>query len=328
MYWTAVTAGGSRADELLDYMLKSGLNTAVIDLKFDNGEIAFIPQDETLRPYASDKPTINDLHGLLAKLKEKNIYRIARLAVMRDTAFATRHPDHAMKTSSGALWRDKTGIAWADPASPLVGDLALALAREAKKAGFDEIQFDYVRFASDGAISNIRFTQYNGKKKKTEVMRDFFEKMGKLRDEGIRVSFDLFGMTYLTTDDFGIGQRLEDVYPFADFISPMTYPSHYWPNFLGFKNPAEHPYEVVKHTIDTGVTNLKTDRFIEEEASRYKTRPWIQDFDLGAPYPAAKIEAQIKAARDAGSSGWMLWNARNVYKTADYLTGAPDQTAD
>jgi hypothetical protein len=150
-------------------------------------------------------------------------------------------------------------------------------------------------------------------------MRAFFDTLGgTLKKEGIPVSFDLFGMTFLTAEDFGIGQRLEDVYHNADYISPMVYPSHYWTGFQGFKNPAEYPYEVVKYSLDKGAEILKTDLFIDETESRAKFRPWIQDFDLGAVYTAARIEAQIKASRDAKASGWILWNARNVYEPAKY----------
>lgn len=323
IYWTADSAGGKRGEELLAYMEARGLNTAVIDLKLDNGALAFIPKDERLKSYVAASPPINNLETLLQRLGERKIYRIARLAVMRDSTFAKLHPDHAMQTAGGGLWRDKTYAAWADPASPLVADYALTLAREAYAAGFDEIQFDYIRFASDGVLSSIRYSQYDEKTPKWEVMRSFFDKMNVLREEGIPVSYDVFGMTFWSTQDFNIGQRLEDVLPNADFISPMVYPSHYPPNFEGLRDPALAPYEIVKKSLDKGAEILRTDRFIEETTSRPKFRPWLQDFDIGAVYTAARIEAQIKAARDAGASGWMLWNARNVYEPANYLINPP-----
>lgn len=300
-YWTAETARTSRADELLAYAEQTGLNTIVIDLKMDNGQIVMPPQ------------------GMIDKLGQKNIYRIARLPVMRDSVYARAHPEQAIKTTSGSLWADKTGVHWLDPSKKEVADAALDLARQAYAMGFDEIQFDYVRYASDGALSSIAKTEAEKTKKKSEIMREFFEYVGgTLKKEGIPVSFDLFGMTFLTAADFGIGQRLEDVYPNADFVSPMAYPSHYWPGHLGFDNPAAHPYEVVKHTLDKGAEILETDHFVSSTESRPKFRPWIQDFDIGATYTAELIEAQIKASRDAGASGWLLWNARNVYEPADY----------
>lgn len=300
IYWTAETARTDKATELTDYMTKTGLNTVVIDVKMDNGQEA-LPSAE-----------------LLDALGAKGIYRIARLAVMRDSVYATAHPEQAIKSTGGKLWRDKTGVLWLDPSQPEVAENALRFAREAYALGFDEIQFDYVRFASDGNLSAIVKTAAQGKKRKTEIMKEFFEKMATLREEGIPISFDVFGMAFLTTADVGVGQVLEDVYPYADFVSPMTYPSHYWPGYLGYKNPALYPYEVVKATLDKGAEILETDHFLSPTTTRPHFRPWIQDFDIGAEYTAARIEAQIKAARDAGASGWMLWNARNVYEPANY----------
>lgn len=318
IYWTVTSAGGARGQELLQYMKETGLNTAVIDLKLDNGALAYEPKAEFLTRYTADTKAINDFPALLEQLGEHNIYRIARIAVMRDTRFASEHPDHAMQRAGGSLWRDNTGSAWVDPASPLVAEYAKTLAREAYDMGFDEIQFDYVRFASDGALSAIKYTQYDGTKPKYEIMRKFFDDMGTLRHEGIPISFDVFGMTFWSTSDFNIGQRLEDVYPNADFVSPMVYPSHYPPNFQGFPNPALAPYEIVKRSLDKGAEILETDYFIEPEISRPRFRPWLQDFDIGAVYTPARIEAQIQAARDAGVSGWILWNARNVYEPSNY----------
>jgi hypothetical protein len=300
IYWTAETARSPRGEALSTYMLKSGLNTAVIDIKMDNGAVAF-PATSTLE-----------------RLGQRNIYRIARIAVLRDSVFASAHPEVAVQRTGGGLWRDKTGAAWLDPAAPEVAEYAIALGREALAAGFDELQYDYVRFPSDGALSTIRYP-LSGDKDKAVVMRAFFDALNVLREEGAVVSYDVFGMTFWSSSHFGIGQRLEDVYPNADFVSPMVYPSHYPPNFRGFANPAVHPYEIVKQSLDKGAEMLEADHFISPTSSRPKFRPWLQDFDIGAVYTAARIEAQIKAARDAGASGWILWNARNVYEPARYV---------
>ncbi len=320
IYWTGQTAGTKRADELLAYMTQTGLNAAVIDLKMDNGQLAFAPNDVSLAPYAMAKPAIKDLEALLLNLKAQGIYRIARIAVMRDSAYAAIHPDLAFHYAGGSLWRDNTGAAWVDPAAADVAEYAVALGKEAYARGFDEVQFDYVRFASDGKLSSIRYPVYDGKKTKVAVMQEFFKTVGgAMKADKIPVSFDVFGMTYETNDDFNIGQRLIDVYPEADWVSPMTYPSHYANGFMGYKNPALFPYEVPKHSFDSGAAILLKELGIPESESRSHTRPWIQDFDIGAIYTAARIEAQIKAVRDAGASGWMIWNARNVYEPARYV---------
>ncbi len=320
-YWNAQTAGTARGDQLIGYAKQTGLNAVVVDLKADNGAIAFTPKDESLRRYAMDKPLIADVEALTAKLADAGLYRIARLAVMKDNVFTAAHPEASLRNKGGGYWRDKTGVAWLDPAAPVVGDTALALAREAYARGFDEIQLDYVRFPSDGVLSAIVYPFFKpGEQTETDVMRAFFEKVaGTLKAEQIPVSADLFGMTYWQENDFGIGQRLRDVLPTVDFVSPMVYPSHYPPNFKGYGNPAEFPYEIVKESVDAGAALIEQETGGLPAETRRKTRPWLQDFDIGAVYTAAKIEAQIKAARDAGASGWMLWNARNVYEPANYL---------
>lgn len=323
IYWTASTAGSSRADELMSYMKAHGLNTAVIDLKMDDGEVAFAPHDASLKEYVEPHPAIRDLDALLTKLHDKGIYRIARIFIMRDGSFGAVHPEYALQKKGGGMWRDKTGTPWLDPAVPAVADYAVALAKEAYARGFDEVQFDYVRFPSDGALTGIVYPVYDGKKSKVTVMQEFFDRVGgAMKDAHIPVSFDLFGMTFWNTDDFGIGQRLEDVHPLADFVSPMAYPSHYPPNFEGFKNPALYPYEIIKRTLDEGAKMLESqDASLksEDKGLRLTFRPWIQDFDIGAVYTASLIEAEIKATRDAGASGFLIWNARNVYEPANYL---------
>jgi hypothetical protein len=305
IYWTAVTATTSRADELLAYMLETGLNTVVIDVKMDNGELL----------------EVGEFEEVLGKLSDAGIYRIARIAVMRDSAFAAMHPELALGSGRDlGLWRDATGAAWLDPAAPEVADYAIDLGRQFYAAGFDEIQYDYVRFASDGALRSIVYPVYNSIESKVSVMQRFFERVGgTMREERIPVSFDVFGMTFWSHHDYNIGQRLIDVLPYADFVSPMVYPSHYVDGFKGYANPAEFPYEIVKQSLDEGL-RLTHGFFAGSDAELAgHFRPWLQDFDIGAVYTSRYIEAQIQAARDAGASGWILWNARNVYELAKYL---------
>lgn len=320
LYLTAYTAGSTRADELLAYSTARHLNTWVIDVKLDNGELAFAPNDEDLQKYAAADLAIKDLDGLLARLKDKNIYRIARIFVMRDGAYGKIHPSVSLRDVKGGIWHDKTGTPWLDPAAPEVADYAVAVAQEAYARGFDEIQFDYIRYPTDGNVSSIVYPVYDEKTPKAVIMKRFFDRVGDaLKKDDIPVSYDLYGMTFWRTDDFGIGQRLASVYPTAIAVSPMVYPSHYPEGFQGFANPAEHPYEIVKLSLDKGIEILKIDYpQVDEQQARKKFRPWIQDFDIGATYDAPKIEAQIKAARDAGAGGWLLWNARNVYEPAKY----------
>ena len=298
IYWTALIAQSDRADELLAFMGEEGLNAVVIDLKMDNGEV------------------VTPSSIVLLKIAEQNIYRIARIPVMRDGVFAEAHPELALKRAGGSFWRDSIGSVWLDPAAPEVADAAIELAREAHAIGFDEVQFDYVRFPSDGTISSIVYPVWDGIEDKVTVMQRFFESVGAaMALDGIPVSFDVFGMTFWSTNDYNIGQRLLDVYPIADFVSPMVYPSHYPSGFEGYANPALYPYEIVKRSLDRGAEMLETELAIPKSESRKKFRPWLQAFDMGAVYDDARVREQIRAARDAGASGWILWNARNVYES-------------
>lgn len=301
IYWTAETVRTKLGQSLIAYMQKYGSNAAVIDLKMDNGEVAIPPQ------------TVID------QLGKDNIYRIARIPVMRDSVYGRAHPDQTIHTASGKSWADKTGSIWLDPSKTAVADNAIDLARKAYAMGFDEVQFDYVRFASDGNLSSIAKTDSEHTKTKEQIMKEFFDRVGAaLKKDGIPVSFDLFGVTFLSDNEVGIGQHMKDVYPNADFVSPMAYPSHYWPGYLGYSNPAVHPYEVVKDTLDKGAALLQTLDSLSPTSTRPHFRPWIQDFDIGATYTASMIQAEIKAARDAGASGFLIWNARNVYEPTDY----------
>lgn len=321
LYWTAQTAGSDeRRKELLTYMLERGINAVVIDVKMDDGEIAFEPKNDSLKPFAQEHPAIADLEAMLNEVGEAGIYRIARIPVMRDGAIAIKKPDLVLRRSDGGMWQDNIGSLWVDPAADDVSQTALLLALEAYARGFDEIQYDYVRFPSDGRLSSIAYPFYDASSStKAEVMERVFSKLGDpLLKEHIPVSFDLFGMTFVSIYDMEIGQRLPDAYPHAAYLSPMAYPSHYPAGFRGIEDPAIHPYEIIKQTLDEGAAILETQFGIPKEASRPKFRPWIQDFDIGAVYTADLIEAQIRAARDAGASGFLIWNARNVYEPARY----------
>jgi hypothetical protein len=320
IYWTANTAGSElRRQELTAYIKNNELNTVVIDLKTDNGALAYEPFNTNLEQYTTENPLIYNLPEILEELGHDGIYRIARVAVMRDDMFALKNPHLALKTADGSLWRDSIGSNWLDPTAPEVVQYAIAVGHEARKLGFDEVQYDYVRFPSDGRLGSIVYPVYDERDSKILKMEEFFKTLsGGVKGRGIKISFDLFGMTFVNNDDFGIGQRLLEAYPYADFISPMVYPSHYASGFRGHANPALHPYDVVHGSLESGATVLKDELGILPNQSRLKFRPWLQDFDLGAVYTSKMIEDQIDAARDAGASGWLLWNARNVYEPADY----------
>ncbi|MBU0624780.1 putative glycoside hydrolase [Patescibacteria group bacterium] len=328
IYVSAATAGyKSRFNELITLVNQTELNAMVIDVKDHRGYLAFIPDSESLKAYTATIPELGALKDFTAPLKEQGIYLIARLFVFQDPAFAEAHPEWAVASSGGGLWRDYRGTPWLDPASKNVWRYNVAVAREAFAGGFDEVQFDYIRFPSDGNLKTMVFPVWDGQKPRSEVMTDFFTYLDReLRvTVGMPISVDLFGLTMWQHEyDLNIGQKLVDALSRFDFISPMVYPSHYPAGFNGYANPADRPYDVVYQNLIRGQAAYElfrgstpsTDSSVTAEIKLATFRPWIQDFDLGAVYTPEMVRAQITATRDGGGTGWLLWNARNVYTEA------------
>jgi hypothetical protein len=222
-------------------------------------------------------------------------------------------PEWAVQDDKGGVWKDRKGISWIDPGARDYWDYIVVVAKEAHDAGFDEINIDYIRYPSDGDLKHISYP-WSQQDPKTEVLRQFFIHLrDKLSPEGIIISADVFGLTTTANDDLGIGQVFGNILPYVDYIAPMVYPSHYASGSFGFTNPAEHPYEVIKKSIDGAVK-----RAVLASSTATKVRPWLQDFDLGANYGAKEVREQIQATYDTGANSWMLWAPSNVY-TKDAL---------
>ncbi|MDP2860634.1 MAG: putative glycoside hydrolase [bacterium] len=314
VYVTFRTAGNDRINEIINLIKRTELNAIVIDLKDYTGRIPFETNNEIIKNAGSEKIFIADIKGLVKRLHKGNIYTIARIAVFEDDYLSRERTDLALKRVDGGIWEDNNGLAWVDPASQEVWDYNLEVAKEAIKVGFDEINFDYIRFPSDGNMTNIVYPFWDGKTLKKEVIRHFFEYVNqRMKPLGIPISADLFGLTLTSTNDLGIGQWLEYAVPNFDYICPMVYPSHYQPTFLGFQNPAEHPYEVIYDGLKKGNERITSLSATFPGKPMAKLRPWLQDFNMGAIYDARMIELQKKATYDAGGFGWLLWNPRNIY---------------
>lgn len=254
IYLTSWTAGDSeKMAHLIELIKKTELNAVVIDIKEVDGGIAFDTDSPLINDLGTENVLIPDIKGLIKKLHQENIYVIARIVVFKDALFSNLKPELALKTSSGKPWHDWRGKTWLDPASKEVWDYHIEIAREAIKVGFDEINFDYIRFPSDGDISKIIYPVWDNKTPKPEIIRQFFEYLNKeLKPLGVFLSVDLFGLTMVREDDMNIGQILENAIPYFDFVCPMVYPSHYPPDFEGYKNPADYPYEIIKMNLSRG----------------------------------------------------------------------------
>lgn len=301
------------------------INTIVIDIKDYSGKIVFpIEDNPALKAYGSEDVRVKDMPQFIALLHSKGIYVVGRVAVFQDKYFVTHKPEDAVKNKSGtAVWKDHKGISWVDAGSREYWDYIVALAKESYAQGFDEVNFDYVRFPSDGNMKDISFP-HSGTNSKPEIIKEFFAYLhNNLKDTGLKTSADLFGMTTTSADDLGIGQVLENALPYFDYIDPMVYPSHYPATFMGYKNPEKYPYEVIKFTMKSAMereAKLKEKLSTQLASSSSETtphlailRPWLQDFGLTVDYGSTEVKAQIKATNDIGLNSWLLWSASNKY---------------
>ena len=317
LYITSWTAGISRFPVLIDMAARSCLNAVVIDIKDSTGRVGYDSKVPLVAQTGAHERRIRDLDAILKYCRDRKIHTIARIAVFQDPNLAKARPDLAVGSKGGGAWRDRKGLAWVDPASREVWEYNIAIAKEAAARGFDEVQFDYVRFPTDGRLKALSYPKYKGDVPKHEVIRSFFQYVDQqMKPVDVLTSADIFGLTTMADDDLNIGQRIQDVADYVDYVCPMIYPSHYPRGHLGLKNPAEYPYRVIYDACMRGVKRL--------EGKRARMRPWLQDFKLGAAYDKKMIVDQIQAARDAGVSGFSMWNARNVYTEAAYLDKLPE----
>lgn len=310
IYLTSWTAGGQEMAGIIDLINKTELNTVVIDIKDYTGKVAFDTDIKLVNDLDLEEIRIRDFRGLVQRLHEENIYVIARISVFQDPELAEKRQDLALKNKyTGAIWRDNRGLGWMDPASREVWNYIVLLAQEAADYGVDEVNFDYIRFPSDGNLAVISYPFWDEKTPKHAVVRNFHRYLrSRMRSYPVYLSVDLFGLTLVKTaeDDLNIGQLLEDALPYYDYIAPMTYPSHYESGFEGIKKPAEHPYEVISISL-----RRAKEHYGDEVTG--KIRPWLQNFDVGAIYTPEMIQKQKQAVYDEGAYGWVLWNSLNRY---------------
>jgi hypothetical protein len=310
LYLTGYIAGQTeKVNLLLKALDGTSFNAFVIDVKNDSGRISYRSDVPLTKAAGAGTDWIQEPGAYLAHLRDEGIYTIARIVVFKDPALARVRPDLAVQSQDGGPWRDRTGATWLDPYRREVWDYAVALAQEAARKGFREIQFDYVRFPSDGETGKTIYSDAEGSRAET-IGRFLKYAYEHLQPYDVYLSADIFGLVGTVTDDMGIGQRLEDILGTVDYISPMVYPSHYSARNYGLEDPESRPYE----TVLAGLRDYQ--RRMELAPSLTKIRPWLQDFSLRVHYGEAEVEGQIKAARELGVNEFILWNPGNVYNTA------------
>ncbi len=316
LYMSAWSASSAKKSANIYSSLKASEgNALVVDLKDYSGTLSYHSDSEKLKGIKTEEIKIQDIDAFVNSFHQKNVYLIARIAVFQDPALAKKRPDLAVQDSTtGVTWKDNKGLSWVDPASKEVWDYTVNIANDAYAHGFDEVNFDYIRFPSDGKLSVMTFPFYDiAKQTKASAIGDFF---AYLRSElkGKKISGDIFGLTTVDRTDLGIGQLIEAAYANFDYTCPMIYPSHFANGFQGYKNPAEHPYEVVLYSMTAAVRRLNEFKKANPGKFAGELRPWLQDFDMGAVYGKAEAETQMNASEKAGvTGGWLLWDPSNNY---------------
>lgn len=307
-------------DYLIDIARTTEINAVVIDVKDFSGYVGYNTGVREVEKYGAEQIRIVNIDSLVKELHKEGIYTIARITVFQDPILAWARPDLAIYSKarlaspdSSILWLDDVGLAWIDPAAKEAWDYNIAIAKDALSQGFDEINFDYVRFPSDGDLQDMVFPFWDGQVPKHTVIREFFKEL-RQQIPRAKISIDLFGLSTINFDDLGVGQIIEDGFGYFDYVCPMIYPSHYADGFIGYQNPAEYPYEVVRYSMEGALKRLRA--YKELEKTEVQLRPWLQDFDLGATYDAEMLRAEINAVYDSAKddfSGFMLWNSWNYY---------------
>lgn len=299
----------------LDIVRRGGANALVITIKSDRGMVAYPSQVPMVNAIGANKTiTIRSLPDLVHDLHGRNLYLIARIVTFKDDPLARARPELAVRTQGKGLYRDREGLAWTDPFEQEVRDYNIAIAREAAQAGFDEVQFDYVRFPD--SAQSLLFSQAINRESRVHAISSFLrDARSVLVPYNVFLSVDIFGYTLWNTNDTGIGQQIEEITPVVDYVCPMLYPSGFRYGIPGHRNPVATDadiYSTVKLSLDEAVRRTK--------ASPKQFRPWIQGFrDYGfnrRAFEANEVDIQRKAAEDASASGWSLWNARNLYGTS------------
>ncbi|HBF36947.1 MAG TPA: GTP-binding protein, partial [Firmicutes bacterium] len=301
VYVTSWIAGTKAFDQVVDFIHKTEVNSMVIDVKDDTGMVSYASKVPLVKSIGSSYKKY-DPQKIMTVLKQNQIYPIARIVVFKDPYLAKHRPDLAVKNLTGDLWHDYRGLSWVDPYNKEVWDYNISIAKEAVDYGFREIQFDYVRFTSDGNIRDCRYPEADGRVK-SDVIRDFLKyAYQELKPMGVKVSADVFGLTCSAKDDMGIGQVMGKVAEGVDVICPMVYPSHYYRGEYQIADPDSEPYE----TVFRSLTDAK--QKIANVPHKVVIRAWLQDFSLRNHYGREQLQAQIRAVENAGFKEWIFWN--------------------
>lgn len=339
IFVTGPMAGTANMENLITLVDETELNAIVLDVKNDEGRITYDMQTPAVQEIGAGIRYIQDMESLIAKCKEKDIYLIARIVTFKDPFLAEAKPQWCIHNADGSIFRDKDGLAWINPYDHEVWEYLLDIAQEALRMGFDEVQFDYIRFSTDSGMKDVDFGQEAEEKDREEIITEFVKYASeRVHEAGGAISADVYGMVIDSrTDQQIVGQNYIEMSRYLDYISPMVYPSHYGPYNYNIPVPDAEPYRLVLTALQSsrkvlaGISeetvsgNMEPEYTAEQIASlspaegiSVQVRPWLQDFTATwvqghISYGPEEIRAQIQAVYDAGYEEWILWNAANRY---------------
>ena len=324
IYMTSCVVGSKSLREGLKKIAnETDVNSIVIDIKDFSGKISFETDNPKLKGAISERCLARDMKEFVGELHQAGIYVIGRITVFQDPYYTAIRPDLAIKKSSDheAVWKDFKGLSFIEAGAKDFWSYIAELSVESYKIGFDELNYDYIRFPSDGNMKDIYYpfseetVKADPELGMAKVLKSFFAFLsGEVRSKTkAKISADLFGMTTTNPDDLNIGQLLEYTLPYFDYVSPMVYPSHYPKDFNGWLDPNKHPYGVVKYSMDKAVVRVKLFNDTVASTSVDVLRPWLQDFNYGGTYGVPEVQAQMSATYDSGLDSWLLWSPSNRY---------------
>ncbi|WP_036609179.1 putative glycoside hydrolase [Oribacterium sp. P6A1] len=325
IYISSKVAGSATMQKIIDRIDATELNAVVIDILDDNGRIEYAMSGDLINEIGSAEQTIPDIQSLMKSLKEHNIYSIARIVTFRDPFLESVKPEWLNHNADGTVFHDNSGMTWIDPYNKDAWEYKVQVAEQCADAGFDEIQFDYVRFCTEKGMNNVVYSdEETGGMGKTDIITEFVRfASDRLAAKGVFMSADVFGTIIGSyVDTVSVGQDYPVMAGAADYMCPMIYPSHYGNGNFGLDVPDIHPYEAILGACNASQKDLALE--YQEGVHQAKVRPWLQGFTASylsayIHYGAEEVRQEIQAVYDAGYDEWLIWNASNDYPWDAFL---------
>ncbi len=323
IYVTSAIAGSKRLEDLIALTDTTEINTMVIDIKDDTGKITFQMDSPLAKEIEATTNTIKDIESFVKDLKSRDIYLIARIVAFKDPYLADKRKELAIRRQDGSIYLDNNGEGWVNPYNHEVWEYLIEVASQAAAVGFDEVQFDYIRFSTGGDIAKADFGKEAEEKSKEDIILEFTKyAYEKLKPLGIYVSADVYGTIISSSIDAGlVGQNYVEMAKYLDYICPMIYPSHFGEGNYGIEYPDLEPANIIRKALTASKEKLDQ---IPKDEHRAIVRPWLQDFTATwikphMEYGGDELREQIEGVYSAGYDEWLIWNAACRYSVDGLL---------